>query len=286
MNAIIKYLANFIFGAKFMFHVIYFFRQTFFKNYIVSITYHDTPSNDLSKLEEHLKFLSKYYENCNLSSLDDFFSGKKAFKDKPGLIITFDDGLYSNYLFAADLLEKYGFTGYFMIPVGFCEVDILEQEMFANVALINYSKDRTHKLAMNWSDISDLRSRGHIIGCHGYSHCRLSKELTDNQISKEIFESKNLLQERLNENIQVFTWIGGEEWAYGRASFNAIKMAGYKYVFCTNCKPIFQNSDHYFLERYHVDSFYNLMQLRMVFSGIFDIAYFFKRRRIYNYLNN
>ena len=93
-------------------------RKYFYKgNYIYALNYHDTPEHESSSLEQQLIFFKKHFSNVNQSDLNLFFANKEWHKDKPGLILSFDDGLRSNFDVAAPLLEKFGFTAWFFIPI-------------------------------------------------------------------------------------------------------------------------------------------------------------------------
>lgn len=53
------------------------------------------------------------YEGIDAFKIETKWGGRYCFKDKPGILLTFDDGLTANASVAAPLLKKYGFTGLF-----------------------------------------------------------------------------------------------------------------------------------------------------------------------------
>ena len=87
-------------------------------------------------------------------------------------IITFDDGMVSQYTYAKPILDKYTFKATFYI--------------------ICNSVDKENR--MNWNNIQTFEEEGHEIGCHSMNHKRLSK-LSEEEIKYEIIESKRCLQE-------------------------------------------------------------------------------------------
>ena len=87
-------------------------------------------------------------------------------------IITFDDGMLSQYTYAKPILDKYNFKATFYI--------------------ICNSVDKENR--MNWNNIQTLEEEGHEIGSHSMNHKRLSK-LSEEEIKYEIIESKRCLQE-------------------------------------------------------------------------------------------
>ncbi|PJZ45504.1 polysaccharide deacetylase family protein [Leptospira brenneri] len=256
--------------------------------YVQVVTYHDTPSGDFNSFREQLIWYQKNYVNCDMESLEALLN-KGIWKDKkPGLVISFDDGLKSNFDIALPLLEEFGFTGWLMVPSGLVDLDPDKQKHFCEENLIGFTPNHLEKrIGMSWQEIKDARKRGHVVTCHSMNHKRLADTLSPLEIDSEIKKSKNLLEKNLLEDVDTFTWVGGEEWSYGFDAFRKMIEVGYKYIFCTNCKPISSFNDPYFLERYHVESWANKKQLRFILkSGIYEVLYFFKRKRLKKKLYN
>jgi peptidoglycan/xylan/chitin deacetylase (PgdA/CDA1 family) len=87
-------------------------------------------------------------------------------------IITFDDGMLSQFTYAKPILDNYNFKATFYI--------------------ICNSVDKENR--MNWNNIQILEEEGHEIGSHSMNHKRLS-ELSEENMKYEIVESKRCLQE-------------------------------------------------------------------------------------------
>jgi peptidoglycan/xylan/chitin deacetylase (PgdA/CDA1 family) len=87
-------------------------------------------------------------------------------------IITFDDGMLSQYTYAKTILDKYIFKATFYI--------------------ICNSVDKENR--MNWNNIQILEEEGHEIGSHSMNHKILSK-LSEEEMKYEIIQSKRCLQE-------------------------------------------------------------------------------------------
>ncbi|HSF01288.1 MAG TPA: polysaccharide deacetylase family protein [Nitrososphaeraceae archaeon] len=86
-------------------------------------------------------------------------------------IITFDDGMLSQYTYAKPILDKYNFMATFYI--------------------ICNNVDKENR--MNWNNIQTLEEEGHEIGSHSMNHKKLSK-LSEEEMIYEIIESKRCLQ--------------------------------------------------------------------------------------------
>ena len=249
--------------------------------FVQAITYHDTPDIFLSNLRDQFEWYKKNFVNCGLSDLRDLLTKGVWRYDKPGLIISFDDGLRSNYDVVLPLLDEYGFTGWFMIPPGFIDTEPCSQIEFANHHRIDfYPRVDKSRIALTWNELKNLERRGHVLTCHSMNHTRLGEELTKSNLEIEIKNSKYLLESRLGHTFDMFAWVGGEEWAYGRRAYDLILKAGYSLVFCTNCAPITARQSPFFLERYHIEPDYGRDQLRLVLGGFYDLKYLWKRRRV------
>jgi len=249
--------------------------------FVQAVTYHGISAESKTNLREQLRWYSNNYVNCRLSDLRNLLSCGTWDFDKPGLIISFDDGLRSNFDVALPLLEEYGFTGWFMIPAGFIESEPNRQIEFARRNLIDYNSEYINeRIAMSWDELRELERRGHIVTCHSMNHKRLSDKLTQSDLEIEINDSKKMLESRLGHPIDSFTWVGGEKWAYGRGAYKMMLTFKYALVFCTNCAPITAKQSPYFLQRYHVESNYQIERIRLVLGGFYDFMYIWKRWQV------
>ena len=253
--------------------------------FVQAVTYHDTPVATEDQLRLQFEWYRENYVNCGLPELRELLTTGTWRHPKPGLIISFDDGLRSNFDAAVPLLEALGFTGWFMIPSGFVDLEPLRQSKFAHDNLIDFAQRVDGaRIALSWDEIQEMERRGHVVTCHSMNHKRLGDELTEAELEVEIKHSKQMLESRLKHPIDSITWVGGEERAYGRNAFEMMLTARYSLIFCTNCAPIRAGQSPYFLQRYHVDPLYNVARLRLVLGGFYDIMYARKRRRVGKHL--
>jgi peptidoglycan/xylan/chitin deacetylase (PgdA/CDA1 family) len=276
-----KRILDTVLGSEFMYN---FFKKIYLDPlfpFIHAVTYHDTAFEFQKEFREQLEWYKLNYVNCNVNDLKIFLDTGEWNHDKPGLIISFDDGLKSNFDYAIPLLEEYGFTGWLMIPPGFIDYDYSEQKRFAKANLIEFSDvEIENRIAMSWKELREVEKRGHIITCHTMFHKRLSSQLTFSELKVEIEDSKDLLQSKLGHSVDMFTWVGGEEWAYSREAFKMLVSVGYRMIFCTNCAPILSKQSSFFIERYHIEPFYKLNRLRFILGGSYDLLYLRKRNRV------
>ncbi|MCX7807792.1 MAG: polysaccharide deacetylase family protein [Deltaproteobacteria bacterium] len=249
-------------------------------SYIRAINYHGTPKSLADGLEEQLRFFSRHFSDVSYNDLESFFRSGKWHKKKPGLIISFDDGLRSNAEVAVPLLEKYGFTGWFFVPVAFIDSPPSEQLAFARSHQIvpdeSYADGR---IAMSWEELREMSKR-HVVGCHTRTHRRMTAEVSDEEIEDEIVHARDDLQKKLGRKVYVYCWVGGEEHTYSARAARAIRRAGYRFAFMTNNAPITARTNPLQLQRTNIEAFFSLDVVRFQISGAMDLLYTGKRRRV------
>ena len=152
--------------------------------------------------EHQLKSLKDAgYETFFIKDIPDIFSGKIQYNPK-SVIITFDDGYEDFYTDAYPILKKYNMKATQFIIYNF-------------INRPNYMKE---------SQIRDLSHGGLIeIASHTLNHTGL-KGLSEKAARKEIFDSKQMLEEKFGITVSTF--------AYPYGSFNAmaeqlVREAGY-----------------------------------------------------------
>tara|TARA_B100000767_G_scaffold77782_1_gene74459 strand:+ start:12226 stop:13095 length:870 start_codon:yes stop_codon:yes gene_type:complete len=249
-------------------------------NYIRSVNYHCTPPVFKAQFEQHLKYFHDHYSNVTEDELTKFLNGEVWNKSKPGLIISFDDGFRSNYDFAAPLLEKYGFTGWFMVPTGFIQVDEKHQKAYAIEHSMRCKTDYKERIAMSWVELRDLLFRGHQVCAHTHEHVRMPTSQNPDSVDFEVRESKKILEQRLGVPIFSFAWVGGEEENYSVYASDAIRDAGYSLSFNSNAGIILNRTNAFSLGRINIESEYSLETVRFQLSGFMDLFYQLKRSRI------
>jgi peptidoglycan/xylan/chitin deacetylase (PgdA/CDA1 family) len=210
------------------------------QNYIVPILmYHSVnpdarPENRLAvsvkAFERQIHFLkNNHYRVLPLDSVADLIKENRKIPPKT-VAITFDDGYKDNYTYAFPVLKKYG------LP--------------ATIFVIINEVGRTDRLS--WDEIKTMQDSGIInFGSHALAPEPLINIQSEDELRKEIFDSKKILEEKLGRRITVFSYPGGMSNSKIR---QLVIDAGYKFAVATNPGKKFVNDDLLALKRLRISS--------------------------------
>lgn len=210
----------------------------------------------VTQFEEQINFLKKQgHFFMTFRDLDNV----KARDIKKPTILYFDDGFKDIFANALPVLQKHNIPAVIFAPTGLAdrtdflwtlkyryfllnkglslanvdkligdfknisdaEKDVhLEKIYSGEIFSFDYSKQN---IFLNWDEIKKLSERGWEIGSHGVTHKRLT-ECADEDLRYEIFQSKTIIENKLNTTVKSFSY------PYGRNDErvnNGLKKAGY-----------------------------------------------------------
>ena len=124
------------------------------------------------------------------------------------IIITFDDGELNNFLGAFPVLQEFEFPAYFFVIVNRIG----------------------HPGYMSWEKLRDLNAHGMVIGSHSLTH-RILTELSEEELKKELLESKIILEKGLKKEVTAFSIPRG---FHNLPVIEMIREAGYKKIFTSD----------------------------------------------------
>ena len=175
------------------------------KSGLVVITLHDVPCNHYLWFEQFIKYTLKSYEFIDPFQLNNEFSG---FNGQPKVLLSFDDGFYSNRIIAEKVLSKYRIKGVFFITEDF----IGEQKSIAFMNKTFYPNSprqvlsRNESLPMSWSDVQWLVDHGHMIGAHTKSHPLLASINDTAHLISEVVSSADRMEDLVDTKINCFAF--------------------------------------------------------------------------------
>ncbi len=192
------------------------------------VVYHDIPLQKEKEFAAQLSFLQKNWKIISPYEFEKMFSGEAPIKGD-NLLITFDDGFYSNYIVAEKFLNPMGIKAIFFIISDFAKIKNLSKSHQFIAKNITPSTDLsnipTHCKNMQWRDLSSLIKQGHTIGCHTKTHARLSKCVSDKELQDEILSCSSEISNNLNIKVRHFAYPFGNVDSFSKSAYAISKQA-------------------------------------------------------------
>jgi peptidoglycan/xylan/chitin deacetylase (PgdA/CDA1 family) len=155
--------------------------------------YHHIPIDKIKIFEKQINYFIK--DGWEFVEPTDLYN-KKIFNTKKKLLLTFDDGFYSNKIIAKKILKKFNIKAIFFVPSKFVEMNNLElvnKFIKYNLELKKISYLNQSKVNMGYEDLKELINLKHEIGGHTKNHKHLSAVLSN-------FVKKNEINNSFNKN--------------------------------------------------------------------------------------
>lgn len=201
-----------------------------------------------SSFAEQMEYLHRHgYTTITLDDLVAFQEGRRPLPSKP-IIVTFDDGFMSNYLYAFPILKRYAMKATIFVTPD------RESQNFKKYAHIDAPLSPEQTLEMSENGIS--------IESHGMTH-RYLTELAPDVTRWELEESKKALERTTKKPVRFLAVPSG---AYNRFVKRLAKECGYDAVFCMLKGSNNKGSDRYALRRLVVARDFSLNDFRSLLS--------------------
>lgn len=173
--------------------------------------------------ESYLSYLSKWAKFITLEEATKRIIDKDIPTDEVLIAFTFDDGFEECFSVIAPLLEKYNTRGAFFVNANYIESSQDYQDLF-NQRTLTFTKR-----PMNWYQLCELHSRGHLIGSHNLDHTNFA-ELSDCEIEYQVNKNKTVLESNLNYKCDYFAWTYGQLKHFPDNALRLVKEY-HKYIF-------------------------------------------------------
>ena len=203
---------------------------------------------DCNKFRKLLTALSANAKFVNFEAATQMIKQGKI-PNEPIIAFSFDDGFTDDYLAIAPVLEEFGVNAAFFINPNFASGNEEYTTNFTENIVLTPGKN-----PMNWNQIKELHSRGHIIGAHTMDHYMINSD-NRKELEYQIVECKKVIEDKLGATCDYFAF------PYGRlehANQMAIDIA------CETYPYVYSQSDykHYFsfggkvINRRHFEPFW------------------------------
>lgn len=230
------------------------------KKGLTILTYHSIsnkiePDETVSpeEFERQLQYIIK--KNYKVLSLEEAIKYLQTDFEKVAgtIVITFDDGYRDNYYNAYPLLKKYN------LP--------------ATIFLISdFIKNNGNKY-LSLSQIREMKDNGISFGSHTISH-RILVKLTNEEVIKEIKDSKVTLESQLGRSIGFFAYPVGTRADFNDKTKRIVKTNEYECA-CSNIYGMNgENSDMFELKRIGIETTDNFFIFRKKLDGALNILSF------------
>jgi len=180
--------------------------------------------------ERQMRFLKvNHYNVLPLESVAALIKEKKKIPSK-AIAITLDDGYKDNYIYAFPILKKYN------LP--------------ATVFIITDEVGRADRLS--WDEIKEMRDSGIVtFGSHCLGPEPLTKIKSEDDVKKQIFDSKKILEKELGRRINAFSYPEGR---FNDRIKQLVINAGYGLAVATNPGKKFANDDIFAMKRLRISA--------------------------------
>ncbi|MBI4972832.1 MAG: polysaccharide deacetylase family protein [Candidatus Omnitrophica bacterium] len=203
--------------------------------------------------QRQMHFLKeKHYNVVTLESLVSLIKEQKNISPRT-IAITFDDGYKDNYTHAFPILKKYNFP--------------------ATIFIIVNEVARADRLS--WDEIRQMQSSGLIsFGSHTLGPEPLTDIKSLEEVKKQIFDSKKILEEKLGTPITMFSYPAGR---FNRQIRQLVIDAGYALAVTTSPGKEYPDNDVFALKRIRISE--NAGNLFIFWAETSGFYTFFKERR-------
>ena len=167
-----------------------------------NFNYINTPQS----FEENMKvLLENGYTVLSMQELDDALNGKRELPSKP-ILITFDDGYYSNYEYIYPILQKYQIKASIFIVTDYV------------------GKERNGIKYLGWDECLEMQNSGLVEICSHSKRHIFYNQFPVRNIRDDVLESYKTIEEHLGKKtLKVFAYPYG---AYTNETVRALKMNG------------------------------------------------------------
>jgi len=199
--------------------------------------------------ERQMRFLKEgRYHVLGLEEAVRLIRDKKKLPAR-SVVITFDDGYGDNYTWAFPVLKKYGFP--------------------ATIFIIAGEVGRPEGDRLSWERILEMQQSGLIaFGSHTLGATPLVDISSEQQLRRQIFDSKKILEERLGKETATFSYPGG---AFTPHMRRLVIEAGYGAAVVTNPGKKYPDDDIFALKRLRIsENAANLFVFWIESSGFYN----------------
>lgn len=202
-------------------------------------------------------------------------------EEKPVYLISFDDGFSSQLGAAGSVLDDLGIKALFFVCTG--AVGLKGEEaldyVVRKMGRPDVARLSPHLELPTWDGLSQLASRGHVIGSHTMNHAWLPAVGDEGRLAEEVILSGDEIERRLGKKVEWFSYPFGYIAGIDAA---ALKMIGRRYRYCCSGVRGINRADtnRLCVLRENVDLERPAVCAKQAALGALDFYYSSRRRRL------
>lgn len=179
---------------------------------------------------KQMRFLrDRHYNVITLGEAADIIRDKKK-APRRTVAITFDDGYKDNYTYAFPVLKEYNFP--------------------ATMFIIVNEVGREQGDRVSWDDLKAMQASGLVsIGSHTLNHPYLVDLSSQDEVTKEVRDSKKILEEKLGRKADAFCYPAGR---FNEKIRQVVIDSGYKFAVATNPGKKVPDDDIFAIKRLRI----------------------------------
>jgi len=204
------------------------------------------------EFEKQLQYIKENYKVISLEEVVEHIQTDIK-KISGSIVITFDDGYSDNYRYAYPLLKKYNFP--------------------ATIFLVSDFINSDSSKYLSPSEIHEMKSNNISFGSHTISH-RILTRLRNEEIIREIRDSKDILESQLGQRINSFAYPVGTRVDFNSEIMETVKASKYACA-CSNVYGINGNTTNIFaLKRIGIETTDSFFIFKEKLKGTLNILSF------------
>jgi peptidoglycan/xylan/chitin deacetylase (PgdA/CDA1 family) len=205
---------------------------------------------------EQMLWLKQHY---HVLDPDDLY----ARKDRPPVLVTFDDGYADNVHQALPILEEAGIKAVVFLIAGYVGTDkLLPHDAGQSL--------NAHRL-LRWEEAKNSDARTIEFGSHGWSHRRLGQVGTAEELKRELVLSKQVIEEKIDRPVRFLSFPFGVHGDYDATVKAMGKEAGYSMAFNAKYGENTRGTDPFDLFRIGVEGSDTMFTFRAKLNGALDL---------------
>ncbi len=221
------------------------------------LAYHLILKEDRGQFEDHIRFLSDYFQ---LSSLHDLL-GAAASKNQNAcrLAITFDDGFRLLMHDCLEILEKHGIKASFFVPAAFVSSGSQNGKAAEFSTRSFYYSFPLEP--MRPEDLRQLAGLGHEVGSHGLFHTSIHAMMPESA-QRDLMISRSMICEWTGVAPDGFSYPYGESLSSLGSPASWLRQAGFTYGLTMVRGSVDRAANPYALPRHHLEGNWPIRALR------------------------